>query len=138
MRGTCGPTSTHDLSRTYSLVLCSMLEMLSSLTGEWRQPGTCKDMLGGEAGGVLVNIQLCLAIAAVVIAILTRTSAVQVPSLERVAPKYFKLITSSSFSSFVVMSELVFFMLVIMIFDCSVLTFIPFAPSVINVSGVVY
>ncbi|KAH3751155.1 hypothetical protein DPMN_185703 [Dreissena polymorpha] len=39
-----------------------------------------------------------LAIAAVIMGILIRTSAVRMPSLDRVAPTYLKLVTSSSLS----------------------------------------
>ncbi|KAH3785853.1 hypothetical protein DPMN_163992 [Dreissena polymorpha] len=51
--------------------------------------------------------------------------AVVVSSVDRVAPVFLMLVTSSSFSPFMVMSALVFYMLLGMIFDFSALTFIP-------------
>ncbi|KAH3793988.1 hypothetical protein DPMN_147516 [Dreissena polymorpha] len=47
---------------------------------------------------LLVNNPLSLVIAAVAMAILILTSAELVPSMDRVAPKYFKLVTFSSLS----------------------------------------
>ncbi|KAH3772276.1 hypothetical protein DPMN_173614 [Dreissena polymorpha] len=70
-----------------------------------------------------------LAIAAVAMVILLRTSAVLVPPLAMVAPKFLKRVTSSSFSPFIVMSALVLVVLFSMIFDFSVLTSTPHAPS---------
>ncbi|KAH3885491.1 hypothetical protein DPMN_009485 [Dreissena polymorpha] len=46
---------------------------------------------------LLVHILLSLAIAVVAMAILIQTSAVLVPSFDRVAPKNLKLVTSSGF-----------------------------------------
>ena len=46
---------------------------------------------------LLLQILLSLAIAAMAVAILLRISAEQLPSLDRVAPKHLKLLTSSSF-----------------------------------------
>ncbi|KAH3833842.1 hypothetical protein DPMN_107158 [Dreissena polymorpha] len=73
---------------------------------------------------MLVQNLFSLAIGAVGIAI--RTSAVLVPSLDRIAPRYLKLVTYSNFSSFMVMSVLVLVVLFTMIFDFSVLTSIPY------------
>ena len=47
------------------------------------------------------QILFSLAIAAIVEAILMRTSAEQVPSLHRVAPRYLKLVTHPNFWLFV-------------------------------------
>ncbi|KAH3725366.1 hypothetical protein DPMN_051199 [Dreissena polymorpha] len=47
---------------------------------------------------LLVHNLLSLAFAVVAMSILMRTSAVLVPSLDRVAPKYLKLVTSSGSS----------------------------------------
>ena len=58
-----------------------------------------------------------------------RTSAVQVPSLDRDAPRYLKLSTCSSVSSFIVMFAAMSYLLLTMIFDFSELTFIPNAPA---------
>ncbi|KAH3812586.1 hypothetical protein DPMN_141022 [Dreissena polymorpha] len=77
---------------------------------------------------LLVNNLLSLVIDAVAVAILIRTSAVLVPSLDRVAPKYMKLITSN-FSSFMVLSALMLVVLFTMIFDFFVLTSFPYAPA---------
>ncbi|KAH3726232.1 hypothetical protein DPMN_052090 [Dreissena polymorpha] len=76
----------------------------------------------------VLNIYKSLAIAAVAMAILIRTSVVLVPSLDRVA-LYFKLVTSSSFLPFMVMSAPMLFVLLTMIFDFSVLTFILYVPA---------
>ena len=54
-------------------------------------------------------------------AILMKTSVEQVPSLHRVAPRYLKWVTSSSFWLFMVISALIFLLLV-MILLFSVLT----------------
>ncbi|KAH3728111.1 hypothetical protein DPMN_054058 [Dreissena polymorpha] len=51
----------------------------------------------------LVNNLISLTNAAVAVAILIRTLAVLVQSLDRVAPKYLKLVTTSSFSPFIKM-----------------------------------
>ena len=59
-------------------------------------------------------------------AILLQTSAEQVPSLHRAAPMYLRLVTSSNFWSFMLLSALMLFMLFIMILHFSVLTFIPY------------
>ena len=57
-------------------------------------------VLGGSLMGLLVHNLLSLEITEVVKDIIFRTSAVLVPSLDRVAPKHLKLITYASFSSF--------------------------------------
>ena len=53
-------------------------------------------------------------------------SAEQMPSLHRVAPRYLKLVTSSNFWPFMLISALVLFMLLVMILVFSVLTSIPY------------
>ena len=63
-----------------------------------------------------------LDIAAVADAILIRISAKQVPSLHRVAPRYLKLVTSSNFWPFMLISALILFVLFVMILLFSVLT----------------
>ncbi|KAH3785368.1 hypothetical protein DPMN_163456 [Dreissena polymorpha] len=45
---------------------------------------------------LLVHNPLSLAIAAIAMSIFIQTSAIMVPSLNRVAPKYIKLVTYSS------------------------------------------
>ena len=66
-----------------------------------------------------------LAIAATAEAILMRTSAEQVPSLHRVAARHLKLVISSNFWPFMLISALMLFMLLVMILLFSVLTSIP-------------
>ncbi|KAH3750731.1 hypothetical protein DPMN_185262 [Dreissena polymorpha] len=83
---------------------------------------------------MLMNNFLSIAIAAVAMAIIIRTSAVLVPYLERIAPNYLKLVTSFSFSPFIVMSALLFVMLFIMTFGFSVLTSIPYALALLVMS----
>ena len=58
---------------------------------------------------------LSLAIAAIAGVILMWTSAEQVPSLHKVAPRYLKLVTSSSFWLFMLISALMLFVLLVMI-----------------------
>ena len=58
-----------------------------------------------------------------------QTSAEQVPSLYRVGPRYFKLVTSSNFWPFMPISALMLFVLLVMILLFSVLTSIPYAVS---------
>ena len=65
-------------------------------------------------------------IAAVAMEILIRTSAVLVQFLDMVTTNYFKLVTYSSFSPFMVMYVLVLVVLFAIIFDFSVLTSIPY------------
>ena len=79
------------------------------------------------------HILFSLAIAAIAEAILMRTSAEQVPSLHRAAPRYLKLITSSNFSSFMLIPALMLFVLSVMILLFSVLTFIPHATFTNNI-----
>ena len=68
-----------------------------------------------------------LAIAAIAEAILMRTSAEQVPSLHRVAPRYLKLVSSSNFLPFMLISTFMLFVLLVMILLFSGLTSIPCA-----------
>ena len=56
-----------------------------------------------------------------------RTSAEQVPSLHRIAPRYLKLVTSSNFWPFMLISALILFVLLLMTLLFSVLTSIPYA-----------
>ena len=58
-------------------------------------------------------------------AILMQNFAEQVPSLHRVAPRYLKLVTSSNFWPFMVISTLMLFVLLVMILLFSVLTSTP-------------
>ena len=55
-----------------------------------------------------------------------RTSAEQVPFLHKVAPRYLKLVTSSNFWPFTLISALLLFVLLIMTLLFSVLTSIPY------------
>ena len=57
------------------------------------------------------HIMFSLAIAAITEAILMQTSAEQVPSLHRVAPTYWKLITFFNFWPFMLISALMLFVL---------------------------
>ena len=67
------------------------------------------------------QIQFSRAIAATTEAILMRTSAEQVPSLHRVAPRYLKLVGSSNWP-FLLIYALMLFVLLLMILLFSVLT----------------
>ena len=73
------------------------------------------------------QILFSLAIAAIAEAIQMQTSAEQVPSLHRVAPRNLKLITSSNFWPFMLICALMLFVLLVMILFFSVLTSIPYA-----------
>ena len=73
------------------------------------------------------QILFSLGIAAIAEVILMWTSAEQVPSLHRIAPRYLKLITYSNFWPFMLISALMLFVLFIMILLFSVLTSIPYA-----------
>ena len=53
--------------------------------------------------------------------------AEQVPSLHRVAPRYLKLVTCSDFWPFKLLSALMLFVLLVVIFFFSLLTFISYA-----------
>ena len=68
-----------------------------------------------------------LATAAIAEAFLMGTSAEQVPSLHRVASRYLKLVTSSNFWLFMLISALMLFVLLVMIFFFSVVTSISYA-----------
>ena len=61
------------------------------------------------------QIMFSLAIAVITEAILPRTSAEQVPSLHRVAPRYLNLVTSSRFWPFMLISAVMLFVLLVMI-----------------------
>ena len=63
-----------------------------------------------------------LAITAIAEANLMHTSAEQVPSLHRVAPRYLKLVMSSNFWSFMLIFALMLFKLLVIILLFSVLT----------------
>ena len=56
-----------------------------------------------------------------------QTSAEQVPSLHRLAPRYLKLVTSSNFWPFMLICTRMLFMLLVMILLFFVLTSIPYA-----------
>ena len=76
---------------------------------------------------LLHQILFNLAIAVIAEAILMQISPEQVPFLQRVAPRYLKLITSSNFWPFMLISALMLFVLLVMILLLSVLTSIPCA-----------
>ena len=80
--------------------------------------------LACKAAGLHRHILFSLVIAE---AILMRTSAEQVPSLHRVAPRYLKLVTSSNFWPFMLISALTLFVLFVMSLLFSVLISIPYA-----------
>ena len=67
------------------------------------------------------QILFSLAIAAIAEAILVWTSAEQVPSLHRVAPRYWKLATSSNYWPFKLISALMMFVLLVtsLLFFCA-------------------
>ena len=73
------------------------------------------------------QILFSLAIAVIAEAILIRTSVEQVPYLYRVAPRYLKLVTSSNFWPFMLISALTLFVLLVFLFLFSVLTSISHA-----------
>ena len=77
------------------------------------------------------QILFSLAIAAIAEAILMWASAKQVPSLQRVVPRYMKLVTSSNFWPFALISALMLFVLLVMLLPFPVLISIPqaVAPS---------
>ena len=56
-----------------------------------------------------------------------QTSAEQMPSLHRVAPRYFKLVTSSNIWLFMLISALMLFVLLVMIFLFSGMSSVPYA-----------
>ena len=66
------------------------------------------------------QIPFNLAIAAIAEAILMRISVELVSSLHRVAPRYLKLVTSSYFRPFMLISALMLFVLLVVIFSCFV------------------
>ena len=68
-----------------------------------------------------------LAIAVFAEVILMRISSEQGPFLRRVAPRYFKLVTSSNFWPFVLISVLMLFVRLAMILLFSVLASVPYA-----------
>ena len=78
-------------------------------------------------------IPFSLAIAAIAEAIPMRTSDEQVPTLHRAALRYMKLGTSSNCWPFMLLSALMLFMLLVMIFLFSVLTSIPYAVALCRV-----
>ena len=73
------------------------------------------------------QVPFSLANPAIADAILMRISTEQVPSLHRVAQRYLKVVTSSNFWPFMLMSALVLFVLLVTSFLFSVLTSIPYA-----------
>ena len=75
------------------------------------------------------QILFSLAIAAMVEAILMQTSAEEVPSLHGIAPRYLKLVTSSNFWQFMLISALTLVLLLVMVLLFSVLTTIPHAAA---------
>ena len=75
------------------------------------------------------QILFSLAIATIAEAILMWTSAEQVPSLHRVAPRYLQLVTSSKFWPFMLISALMLFVLLTTILLFSVLTAIQYSDA---------
>ena len=73
------------------------------------------------------QILFSLAFAAVAEAILMRTSAEQVPPLDRVVPRYLKLVTSSNFWPFMMIYALMFFVLLVTILHFCMLIVTPYA-----------
>ena len=73
------------------------------------------------------QILFSLAIAATAETIVTRISADQLLSLHGVAPRYWKLVTSSNIWPFMLIAALMLFVLLVMILLFSVLTSIPYA-----------
>ena len=63
------------------------------------------------------------------------TSAEQVPSFHRVAPRYLKLVISSNFWPIMVIPALMLVVLLVVILLFSVLTSIPFAVALITSIG---
>ena len=79
---------------------------------------------------LLFHTLVSLAITAVAVAIHIQISVLQIPSFVRVAPKYLKLDTSSSFSPSIMMLTLALFVLFTFTLDFTVLISIPYAPTV--------
>ena len=75
---------------------------------------------------MVLHHQILFSLAIDAQAILMQAAAEQVPSLHRFAPRYLKLVASSSFWSFMLISALMLFMLLAMILLFSVLTSIPY------------
>ena len=73
------------------------------------------------------QIVISLVIAAIAEVILMQTAAEQGPFLHRVGPRYLKLVTSSNFWPFMLISALMLFLLLVMILLFSVLISIPYA-----------
>ena len=73
------------------------------------------------------QIQFSRAIAATTEAILMRTSAEQVPSLHRIAPRYSKLVTFSNVGPFLLIPALKLFVLFVTILLLFALTSSPYA-----------
>ena len=79
---------------------------------------------------LLFHTLVSLAITAVAVAIHIWISVLQVPSFVRVAPKYLKLDTSSSFLPSIMMLTLALFVLFTITLDFTVLISIPYALAV--------
>ena len=88
-----------------------------------------------EAGGVALPDPVYFAIAVLAETILTRTSSQKVPSLHSVAPRYLKLVTSSNFRPFTLISALMLFTLLVVTLLFSVLTSISYAVAVYESVG---
>ncbi|KAH3778614.1 hypothetical protein DPMN_180083 [Dreissena polymorpha] len=76
-----------------------------------------------------VDNLLSPAIAAVAMAILTRTSIVLKHSLDKISPRYLKLVSRCSFSPFMVMFPQMLVVHFNTIFGFSVLTLISYSPA---------
>ncbi|KAH3860488.1 hypothetical protein DPMN_023388 [Dreissena polymorpha] len=108
----------YEMGSSLRIQLCSKACILSvcplsvsrfpSLIERWRLQGTC---IVGRLRELLVHNLLSLAINVMAIVILIWSSAVLVPTLDMVAPKYLKLVTFDSFSTFIMMFAQVFFVL---------------------------
>ena len=83
---------------------------------------------------LLRQILFSLAVAAIAEAIVMQVSAEQVPFLHTVALSYLKLITSSNFWPFLLISPLISFELLVLFLFLSVLSSIPYALALIHES----
>ena len=117
----------HSLMLSIQHSLCRPRRRPPTLQG-WFWRGCCEPtkelILLAKLWVVLRQILCNLAVAE---EILMRISDKQVPSRQRVAPGYFKLVTSSNFWPFMLISALMSFVLLVMTLLFSRLTFISYA-----------
>ena len=118
----------HFISKACILFSVSAIRF-RSLTVSWTRPGSSTACTWFWSWCCLSISFGGLAMDAVALAIWMRTSAVQVLSLDRAAPRYLKLSFCLSVSPFIVMFAAMSFLLLTMIFDFSELTSIPNAPA---------